>query len=63
MSNFKLNLGTYGHNLLAYEHDARGCKFAPVCKFAPGANLHPGANCAYEQENLSNAEIVNFVGY
>ena len=29
----------------------------------PRANLHPGAICAYEQENLSNAEIVNFVGY
>ena len=27
--NFKSNLGTYGHNLLAYERNARGCKFAP----------------------------------
>ena len=34
--NFKSNLGTYGHSLLAYERDARG------------ANLHPGANCAHE---------------
>ena len=24
--NFKLNLGTYEHDLLAYERDARGCK-------------------------------------
>ena len=36
MSNFKLNLGTYGHNLLSYERDARG------------ENLHPGAKFAYE---------------
>ena len=48
MSNFKLNLGTYGHNLLAYERDARGCKFAPGVNLHPGANLRPGANCAYE---------------
>ena len=34
--NFKSNLGTYGHNFLAYERDARG------------ANLLPGANCAHE---------------
>ena len=40
--NFKSNLGTYGHGLLAYERDARGCKFAP------GVNLHPGATCAHE---------------
>ena len=30
--NFKSNLGRYGHDLLAYERDARGCKFAPGCK-------------------------------
>ena len=36
--NFKSNLDlrTYGHDLLAYERDARG------------ANLHPGASCAHE---------------
>ena len=48
MLNFKSNICIYGHNLLAYERNARGYKFAPGCKFAPGANLHPGANCAYE---------------
>ena len=30
--NLKSNLGTYGHDLLVYERDARGCKFAPGCK-------------------------------
>ena len=34
--NFKSNLGTYGHDLLAYERDAKGAK------------LHPGVNCAHE---------------
>ena len=29
--NLKSNIGTYGHNLLAYEHNASGCKFAPGC--------------------------------
>ena len=28
--NFKSNLGTYGHDFVAYERDARGRKFAPV---------------------------------
>ena len=42
MLNFKSNLGAYGHNLLAYERDARGCKFAPGCKFALGSKFAPG---------------------
>ena len=37
MANFKLNLGSYGHNLLAYERDARG------------ENLHSGVNLHREQ--------------
>ena len=40
--NFKSNLGTYGHDLLAYERDARGANLHP------GVNLLPGANCAHE---------------
>ena len=46
--NFKSNLGTYEHDLLAYERDERGCKFDPGVNLLPGANLHPGANCAHE---------------
>ena len=38
----------YEHNLLAYERDIRGCKFAPGCKFASGCKFDPGANCAHE---------------
>ena len=36
--NFKSNLGTYEHDFLAYERDARG------------GDLHPGANCAHEHD-------------
>ena len=36
MSNFKLNLGTYGHNLLAYERDARGAN----CAYEHGLSKH-----------------------
>ena len=46
--NFKSNLGTYGHDLLVYERDARWCKFAPGVNLLPGAKLHTGANCAHE---------------
>ena len=46
--NFKSNLGTYEHDLLAYERDARGRKFAPGCSFVPGCKFAPGANCAHE---------------
>ena len=46
--NFQSNLRVYEHNLLAYERDIRGCKFAPGVNLLPGANLHPGANCAHE---------------
>ena len=46
--NFLSNLGAYEHNLLAYERDITGCKFAPGVNLLPGANLHPGANCAHE---------------
>ena len=42
--NFKSNVGAYGHNLLAYELDVRGCKFVPGCKIAPGTKLAPGCN-------------------
>ena len=38
MLNFKSNLGAYGHNLVAYERDARGANLHP------GVNLHPGTN-------------------
>ena len=48
MLNFLSNLGAYEHNLLAYEHDIRGCKFAPGVNLRPDANLHPVANCAHE---------------
>ena len=43
--NFKSNLGTYGHDLLAYERDARGANLHR------GVNLLPGANCAHEHED------------
>ena len=46
--NFKSNQGTYGHDLLAYERDARGANLHPGVNLLPGANLHPGANCAHE---------------
>ena len=46
--NFKSNLGTYEHDLLAYERDARGRKFASGVNLLSGADLHPGANCAHE---------------
>ena len=48
MLNFVSNICAYGHNLLAYERNARGCKFAPGVNLHPGAILHPVANCAYE---------------
>ena len=48
MFNFKSNLGAYGHNLLAYERDARGANLHPGVNLHLGANLHPGAHCAYE---------------
>ena len=43
--NFKSNLGTYGHDLLAYERDARGANLHT------GVNLLLGANCAHEHED------------
>ena len=49
MLNFKSNIGTYGHNLLAYERDAGGANLTP------GANLHPGANCAHEHGFINNS--------
>ena len=46
MLNFKSNLGTctrtYGHDLMAYERDARGANV-----HADEFNLHPGAKCAH----------------
>ena len=48
MLNFISNLGAYGHNLLAYERNARGASLDPGVNLHPGANLHPVANCAYE---------------
>ena len=45
---FKSNLGTYGHDFLAYERDAGGANLHPVVNLLPGANLHLGANCAHE---------------
>ena len=45
--NFKSNVDAYEHDFLAYERDARGCKFTPGVNLLPGANLH-GANCAHE---------------
>ena len=57
--NFKSKLGTYEHDLLAYERDARGCKFAPGCKFATGCKFAPGANCAHEHGlRLTCANII-----
>ena len=41
--NFKSNLGTYGHDLLAYEHDARGANLHPGIR-----EHHPGAYCAHK---------------
>ena len=46
--NFNSNLGTYEHDLLAYERDTRGANLHPGVNLPPGANLHPGANCAHE---------------
>ena len=37
--NFSSNTSTYGHNLLAYERDARGCNYVSGYKFAPGYKL------------------------
>ena len=48
MLNLKSNLGRYGHNLLAYERDARGANLHPGVNLLLGANLHPGAKCAHE---------------
>ena len=48
MLNFISNLCTYGHNLLAYERNARGANLHPGVNLHPGATLHPGANCTYE---------------
>ena len=45
--NFKSNQGTYGHDFLEYERDARGANLHP------GVYLLPGANCAHEH-GLSN---------
>ena len=53
MLNFRSNIGTYGHNLLSYERDTKGCTFAPGVILHPEANLHPGANCA-DEHDLSN---------
>ena len=44
MLNFKSNLGAYEHNLLAYERDIRGCKFAPGVNLLPGAKFSVGIN-------------------
>ena len=46
--NFKSNLGTYGHDLLAYERDARCVNLHPGVKLLPCANLYPSANSAHE---------------
>ena len=54
--NFKSHLGTYEHDLLAYERDARGCKFAPGVNLLPRANLHPGSNCAHEHRLRLHSE-------
>ena len=43
MLNFISNLGAYGHNLLAYERNARGANLHPA------VNLHPGASCTRVQ--------------
>ena len=39
--NFKSNLGTYGHDFLAYERDTRGVNLHPGVNLLPGANLQP----------------------
>ena len=48
MLNFISNLCAYGHNLLAYERNARGCHLHPDVNLHLEAILHPGANCAFE---------------
>ena len=54
MLNFKSNLDTYGHNLLAYERDTRGANLHTGVNLHAGANVLPGANCAYEQGLINN---------
>ena len=46
--NFKSNLGTHEHDLLAYERGAKGANLHPGVNVLPGANLQLVANCAHE---------------
>ena len=45
---FISNLCAYGHNLLAYERNARGANLHPGVNLHPEAILYPDANCACE---------------